>query len=121
MAHLSRETAGEIISGDTFASLNIVEMALIRKALKGIHPAGGTLKPLHGENRAMILKFECAPKSSGNSGSLGWAPRVGISNKFPGDADDALQGPHFQKQWARDSDAGAELSSVCIGASLYFF
>lgn len=41
MAHLSYEPAGEIISGDAFASLNIVEMALIRKALKGTHPAGG--------------------------------------------------------------------------------
>lgn len=41
MAHLSYEPAGEIISGDAFASLNIFEMALIRKALKGTHPAGG--------------------------------------------------------------------------------
>lgn len=43
----------------------------------------------------MIIKFEHAPKSPINSGSVGWGPRVGTSNKFPGDADEAVQGPHF--------------------------
>lgn len=33
MAHLSHETADEAISGDIFTSLDIVEMALTRKAL----------------------------------------------------------------------------------------
>lgn len=47
MTHLSHETVGEIISGDMFANLNIVEMALIRKALKSLYNAVGTLKLPH--------------------------------------------------------------------------
>lgn len=114
MAHLSRETAGEVISGNPFTSLGMVEMALKRKALKGLLPAGGTppLASIPEGDRAMILKLEHAPVSPGASEGLGWGPRIGIANKFPGEADYAVQGPHFQKQWTRDGKGEQELLAV---------
>lgn len=102
MAHLSHGTAGEAISGNTFTSLDPVEMTLIRKALKDLHPARDTvtlpyLASLPGRDRA-VPKLEHAPVSPGDSEGRGWGPRMGIDNKFPGVADDTVQGPHFQKQ-----------------------
>lgn len=40
-----------------------------------------------------MLKLELVPRSPGESGALGWGPRIGIAS----DAEDAGQGAHLRK------------------------